>query len=196
MLRRATKRRARTVCRTNVDVAPLASLFADPTRAAVIGLLMSGTAHSAGELARRAGVAPSTMTGHLQRLLDCGAVEVRRQGRHRYYRLADPAIAGAYEALAVASRMTPVTSLAGSSTRAALADTRTCYDHLAGRLGCELSAALLRRRVLEPASSCRTCASALGAHAGGVPDTGDGSPRRRGAAGAGRVWPAPSDIDP
>jgi DNA-binding transcriptional ArsR family regulator len=151
--RRGPKNIARTLSLVDVDVAPLASLFADATRSAVIGILMSGRAHSAGELAQVCGVSPSTMTGHLQRLLEAGAVEVRQQGRHRYFRLADPRVARAFEVLALASRTPPVNSLAANSQRAALAEARSCYDHLAGRLGCAVNAALLRDGALRLTSA-------------------------------------------
>jgi DNA-binding transcriptional ArsR family regulator len=125
------------------DVAALASLLADPTRAAAIGCLMSGRAHTAGELARACKVAPATMSAHLSRLLDAAAVEVRPQGSHRYYRLVDPKVARAYEALSALSPSAPPSSLSSSLAKEALGRARTCYDHLAGQLGCALMAALV-----------------------------------------------------
>ena len=82
-----------------------------------------------------------------------------RQGRHRYYRLAGHEIAAALEALGLISPALPVRSLRQSREAAALADARTCYDHLAGRAGVELLDALLRRGLLakeRPPSLSRT----------------------------------------
>jgi len=126
------------------DIAPVAALMADPARAAMLGALMSGPALSAGELSQVAGVSPATASAHLARLLDGGLVAVTRQGRHRYYRLAGPEVATALEVIAQISPVRPVRSLRQSREAAALAQARTCYDHLAGRAGVELLDALLR----------------------------------------------------
>jgi hypothetical protein len=76
-----------------------------------------------------------------------------KQGRHRYYHLAGPEVAAAMEALAHLSNATPVQvrSLRESRDAAALAEARTCYDHLAGRAGVALLEALLAQGILAPA---------------------------------------------
>src|SRR6516165_8229974 len=130
------------------DIAPVAALMADPARAAMLGALLGGTQLSAGELSQLAGVSPATASAHLARLLDGGLVAVTRQGRHRYYRLAGHEVAAVLEALARISPVRPVRSLRQSREAAALAQARTCYDHLAGRAGVELLDALLRTRIL------------------------------------------------
>jgi DNA-binding transcriptional ArsR family regulator len=129
----------------DVDVAPVAALFADRTRAAALALLVGGRAHTAGELARAAGVPASTMTGHLTRLLDAGALAVEAQGRHRYYRLADPRLAAVFEALAAAAPQPPPRSLPAWRHDRDLRHARTCYDHLAGEVAVALTAALVDR---------------------------------------------------
>jgi DNA-binding transcriptional ArsR family regulator len=130
------------------DIAPAAALMADPARAAMLGALLGGTPLSAGELSHLAGVSPATASAHLARLLDGGLVAVTRQGRHRYYRLAGHEVATVLEALAQISPVRPVRSLRQSREAVALAQARTCYDHLAGRAGVELLDALLRTGVL------------------------------------------------
>ena len=135
----------------DVNVVPAASLLAEPARAAMLTALLDDRPLAAGELARLAGVTPATASAHLARLLDGGLVTVIRQGRHRYYRLAGPEIAAVMEALANLSPATPVRSLRESQAAAALAQARTCYDHLAGRAGVALLDALLARRLLTPA---------------------------------------------
>jgi len=130
------------------DIAPAAALMADPARAAMLGALLGGTPLSAGELSHLAGVSPATASAHLARLLDGGLVAVTRQGRHRYYRLAGHEVATVIEALAQISPVRPVRSLRQSQEAAALAQARTCYDHLAGQAGVELLDALLRAGVL------------------------------------------------
>jgi DNA-binding transcriptional ArsR family regulator len=131
-----------------VDIASAAALMADPARAAMLGALLGGTPLSAGELSHLAGVSPATASAHLARLLDGGLVAVTRQGRHRYYRLAGHEVATVLEALAQISPVRPVRSLRQSREADALAQARTCYDHLAGRAGVELLDALLRAGIL------------------------------------------------
>ncbi|HEX6338532.1 MAG TPA: winged helix-turn-helix domain-containing protein [Jiangellaceae bacterium] len=130
--------------RSDVDVSVPARLIGEPARAAMLTALLSGQALAAGELARAAGVSAATASEHLGRLRDGGLVEVVAAGRHRYYRLASPEVATAIEALATVSPSRPVRSLRQSNTDAAMVLARTCYDHLAGRLGVSVHDALVR----------------------------------------------------
>jgi DNA-binding transcriptional ArsR family regulator len=130
------------------DIAQAAALIADPTRAAILRALLPDRPLAAGELARLAGVSAATASFHLAKLLEGRMIAVARQGRHRYYRLAGHAVAAALEALGLISPVLPVRTLRQSREAAALADARTCYDHLAGRAGVELLDALLRRGLL------------------------------------------------
>ncbi|ATO12872.1 transcriptional regulator [Micromonospora sp. WMMA2032] len=134
-------------------LAGLAALLADPTRAEFCLALLDGRAWTAGELARRAGVAASTASDHLTRLVRGGLLAEERQGRHRYVRLADPSVAQLLEDLTARAPApaTPPRTLRAASAGAALAYARTCYDHLAGRLGVLLHDALLARGVLDRA---------------------------------------------
>lgn len=126
------------------DLAPVAALFGDATRTAMLAALADGQALPAGELARRARVHPATATAHLRRLVEGGLVRVRVQGRHRYHELAGPQVAAVLEALAQLAPPTPVRSLREHRSATALAEARTCYDHLAGRRGVELRDRLLK----------------------------------------------------
>jgi DNA-binding transcriptional ArsR family regulator len=122
---------------------------ADDTRAAFLLALLDGRAWTAGELAAYAGVAPATATGHLHRLVAAGLLTERRQGRHRYVRLAGPQVAQLVEDLAAhADPAPPPGTLRAATASAALARGRTCYDHLAGRLGVAVTDALTRRGLL------------------------------------------------
>ncbi|WP_190128351.1 ArsR/SmtB family transcription factor [Streptomyces mashuensis] len=130
------------------DIARAAALVADPSRARILKALCDGRALPAGTLAAEAGVGAPTVSAHLARLMDGGLVTVHREGRHRYYRLAGPDVVAALEALALIAPPLPVSSLRESSIANALQRARTCYDHLAGRLGTDLLHALLDRGVL------------------------------------------------
>lgn len=135
-------------------MAELAALLADGTRAGICVALLDGRAWTAGELARRAGVAPSTASDHLTRLVRGGLLVEERQGRHRYLRLAGPSVAQLIEDLAghAPTPPAPTTSLRAARATAALAYARTCYDHLAGRLGVLMYDALLAAGRLDRSS--------------------------------------------
>jgi DNA-binding transcriptional ArsR family regulator len=134
--------------RSAADIAPVAALFADRTRARIVSALADGRALPASVIAQESGVAASTASEHLARLVAGGVLTVERSGRHRYYRLAGPEVAAAIEALAVISPQPPVRSLRESTRAAALRRARTCYDHLAGRVGVAVTAALVDRGAL------------------------------------------------
>ncbi|MFI9829953.1 ArsR/SmtB family transcription factor [Streptomyces sp. NPDC051913] len=133
------------------QLARLAGLIADETRAACLLALLDGRAWTAGELARHAGVAASTLSEHLGKLVAGGLLAEERQGRHRYVRLADARVAQLVEELsaqvAPEAGVRPRT-LRESSARSAMARGRTCYDHLAGRLGIVVTDAMTERRLL------------------------------------------------
>ena len=132
---------------TKHRLAEVAALFGDPGRAGMVMSLWDGTARPAGELARIAGVAPATASAHLARLVSGGLLRVEPRGRHRYYRLAGPAVAQALESLAgVLALHAP-----GAQVEAAedpIRRARLCYDHVAGRLGVAISDALVAKRWL------------------------------------------------
>lgn len=132
-------------------LAALAGLIADETRAACLLALLDGRAWTAGELARHAGVAASTLSEHLGKLVAGGLLTEERQGRHRYVRLADARVAHLVEDLAaqVAPAARHPRTLRESSAGSAMARGRTCYDHLAGRLGIAVTDALTARGLLQ-----------------------------------------------
>jgi DNA-binding transcriptional ArsR family regulator len=131
--------------RGDADLAALGALLAEPARAKILLALGDGRALPASVLAAEAGVAPSTASSHLARLLEGGLVTVLPQGRHRYYRLAGPQVGELIEVLARMAPAKPVRSLREDTRAHALRAGRTCYDHLAGRLGVELFGTLIGR---------------------------------------------------
>ena len=134
----------------------LAGLLADETRASFCLALFDGRAWTAGELARHAGVARSTASEHLDRLVAGGLLAERRQGRHRYLELADGRVAELLEDLM--AHLEPCQerprTFRAVATAAALANARTCYDHLAGRLGVAVTAAMTDRGLLDQSGGC------------------------------------------
>jgi DNA-binding transcriptional ArsR family regulator len=134
--------------RSDADVAAVTRALANRARLAMLERLMDGRAHPAGDLAREAGIAPSTASGHLAELVEAGLVQAEPSGRQRRYRLSGPEVARAIEALAVIAPSRRVSTLRAATAAERLREGRTCYDHLAGRLGVAVTDALLARRAL------------------------------------------------
>ncbi|MEL7435461.1 MAG: helix-turn-helix transcriptional regulator [Chloroflexota bacterium] len=129
------------------DVASIAALIGDPTRANILANLLGGIALPATELAHRAHVTPQTISGHLTKLREGGLVTVRRSGRHRYYMLKSPEIAQMLETLQTIAPL-PETPIHTSNVPAQLRYARTCYDHLAGKLGVAVTEAWVQQEYL------------------------------------------------
>ena len=129
----------------DADLAAIGTLLAEPARARMLAALGDGRALPASALAAEAGVAPSTASGPLARLVDGGLLAAESRGRRRYFRLRGPEVAEALEALARVAPREPVSSLRQATRIDALRAARTCYDHLAGRLGTALMDVLLAR---------------------------------------------------
>jgi DNA-binding transcriptional ArsR family regulator len=133
------------------ELAGWARMLADGTRATVCLALLDGRAWTATELAKLAKVSRPTISEHLNLLVAGGLLTEVRQGRHRYMKLAGPETAELIEGLAaLAPRRTEVAnSLSAVSKRDAFARARTCYDHLAGRLGVALADAMTERGLID-----------------------------------------------
>lgn len=125
-----------------IDLAWIASVVGEPARARILLVLMDGRARTAKELAFLARIAAPTASGHLARLLDARLVAVEPQGRHRYYRLASALVGQMLETIAVVGGAAVAPERRLRRVDPALATARTCYDHLAGRLGVAVADAL------------------------------------------------------
>lgn len=139
---------------SNAAFAEIATLAGDPARAGMLHALMDGRALTATELARVAGIAPQTASGHLARLTGGGLLTVEKQGRHRYHRLASPAVARMLESIMQVAADAPrsrAKTFVGPRD-AALRAARTCYDHLAGHLGVALADSMVAGGQIELAA--------------------------------------------
>ncbi|HEX4157194.1 MAG TPA: winged helix-turn-helix domain-containing protein [Rhizomicrobium sp.] len=120
------------------SIAPVAALAGDPARANMLAALSGGMALTASELAGEAGVTLQTASSHLAKLASAGLISATRQGRHRYFRLADDDVAQMLEAImSVAARTGQLRTRPGPRDPA-LRRARVCYDHLAGEMGVQL----------------------------------------------------------
>jgi DNA-binding transcriptional ArsR family regulator len=132
------------------DVAAVAALIGDPGRAAMLLALLGGHRLSAGDLALRGGVSPAAASAHLAKLVAGGLLRVERDGRHRLYDMAGPGVGRALEALAAIAAPPKIVGLTQNVQAARLRAARSCYDHLAGRLGVAVSDALIAQRFIGP----------------------------------------------
>lgn len=120
---------------TVARLAEIGALIGDPARCAMLIAVMDGRALTASELARAAGVTPSTASSHLAQLTQADLLAVIRQGRHRYHRIASQQVAQMLEGLmAVAAQAPRPRPVATGPRDRDMRRLRTCYDHLAGRL--------------------------------------------------------------
>jgi DNA-binding transcriptional ArsR family regulator len=127
------------------SIAPVAALAGDPARANMLSALLAGKALTASELAGEAGVTVQTASSHLSKLEGGGLIVGVKQGRHRYFRLADADVADMLETMmGVAARAGHLRTRPGPADPA-MRRARVCYDHLAGELGVQMFDALARK---------------------------------------------------
>src|SRR4051794_38641989 len=131
------------------NMVEVAALVGDTTRATILSALMGGQALTASELAARAGISKSTAGGHLSKLVGARLLAVTQKRRNRYYRIASPLVARMLESIkAVAAIETPARYWPRSAQDDALRFARTCYDHVAGKLGVAIADALVASRFI------------------------------------------------
>jgi DNA-binding transcriptional ArsR family regulator len=134
-----------------LPISEIGALVGDPGRANMLSALLDGRALTASELAWSAGVAAATASEHLAKLVTGGLLDVAKQGRHRYFRLASPEIARMLESMmVVANSADPAEPRRRATPRIApnMRRARTCYDHLAGQLGVGIADRLVAQNII------------------------------------------------
>ncbi|MEK4424816.1 ArsR/SmtB family transcription factor [Solibacillus sp. FSL K6-1523] len=124
---------------TYPNISALAALLTEKSRAAILAALMDGKFHTASELAYMASIKPQTASFHLAKLEENNLVICEKNGRFRYFRLANDEVANTLEIFMSISPPPEVRSLTQSSQLKRLENARTCYDHLAGRVGVNIT---------------------------------------------------------
>lgn len=129
------------------QIAHIAALVGEPARTAMLVALMDGHALTARELADAGHITAQTASRHLALLVEAGLLRLERQGRHRYHRLASADVARVLEGLMQLAVQQPAPAaprrVVVGPRDAALRTARTCYDHIAGRLGVAITEHLL-----------------------------------------------------
>ncbi|KAF6562021.1 winged helix-turn-helix transcriptional regulator [Paenibacillus sp. EKM202P] len=133
---------------TKSNVAMIASLVSEPSRATILTALLDGRFHTASELAHMAGIKPQTASFHLAKMTEAQVVTVEKQGRHRYYGIQDPEVAQVMESLLSIAPPVPIKSFKQASENEAIRLARTCYDHVAGHLGVQIMSFFIQRGIL------------------------------------------------
>ncbi|HEX2592991.1 MAG TPA: winged helix-turn-helix domain-containing protein [Rhizomicrobium sp.] len=130
------------------SLAPVAALVGDPARANMLSALAGGKALTASELAQEAGITAPTASSHLAKLEGGGLVTAVKQGRHRYFRLADADVAEMLEKIMGVASRTGTTRVRPGPSEPAMREARVCYDHLAGEMGVRLYDSLIQKGAL------------------------------------------------
>jgi DNA-binding transcriptional ArsR family regulator len=126
----------------------IAALIGDPTRATIMWTLLDGKAFTATELAIAADTSPQNISMHLGKLLQADLLCVENQGRHRYYKFSRKEIAYAIEAMATLLPAATTRNSSVNENNPAIKHCRTCYDHLAGKVGVAITDSLLKQRII------------------------------------------------
>ena len=130
------------------DIALIGSLIGDPARANMLTTLMTGKALTASELAAEAGITAQTASSHLSKLETAGLLTQRKQGRHRYFALADDEVGNLLEAMmGLAAKRGHMRARTGPRDPA-LRKARVCYNHLAGDYGVRMFDSMVARELL------------------------------------------------
>lgn len=130
------------------EIATLGSLIGDPSRAYMLTALMGGKALTATELALEADITAQTATRHLTQLVTGKLLTVRKQGRHKYFQLANHQVAEVLESLLTLSTQLTIPNIKTGPADPALKFARVCYDHLAGEIGVQLYDSLVAQGLL------------------------------------------------
>ncbi|WP_284461586.1 winged helix-turn-helix domain-containing protein [Chryseobacterium sp.] len=131
------------------EIGYITSLIGDPIRTTILWSLLDNKAYTATELAIHADTSPQNISMHLNKLVQADLLTVERQGRHKYYRFSKPEVAYAIEAignLIPNDRHKKIVSNTGNSS---IKYCRTCYDHLAGKMGVLITEALLTHKIID-----------------------------------------------
>ncbi len=164
--------------REGPDIARIASLVGDPARANMLTVLMGGTALTASELALEAGVSLPTASSHLSKLMEGGLLSLASQGRHRYYGLAGPQVAGMIESIiGVAEAVGPKRVRPGPRDTA-MRVARVCYDHLAGEQAVSMLDRLVAKNILVRDDNEIGLAPSAASHFAAIGIEVDAKPRR------------------
>jgi DNA-binding transcriptional ArsR family regulator len=133
------------------EIGYITSLIGDPIRSIILWTLLDNRAYTATELAIKADTTAQNLSMHLSKLLKADLLAVESQGRHKYYRLSKPEVAQAIEAIGNLVPGERRKKVIESSDNTMIKYCRTCYDHLAGKVGVMINESLIKKGFLKSA---------------------------------------------
>jgi DNA-binding transcriptional ArsR family regulator len=131
------------------EIGYITSLIGDPIRTNILWTLLDNRAYTATELASSADTSPQNISMHLNKLVKADLLTVERQGRHKYYRFSKPEVAYAIEAIGNLLPNDKHKMITSNNDNSAIKYCRTCYDHLAGKVGVLITESLLKHQIVE-----------------------------------------------
>lgn len=131
------------------EIGYITALIGDPVRTNILWTLLDNRAYTATELAITADTSPQNISMHLKKLIQADLLCVESQGRHKYYRLSRPEVAYAIEAMGNLLPVQQHRRIINNKDNNAIRYCRTCYDHLAGKVGVLITEALLQQEIIE-----------------------------------------------
>ena len=130
----------------NNEISKISSIIGDPVRSVILWTLLDNRAYTAIELANIVETSPQNISIHLSKLLKADLLTVESQGRHKYYKLLNPEIASVIEGIA---NLVPKDSQQKVTNKdSKIKFCRTCYDHLAGKIGVEITVKLIDEKYI------------------------------------------------
>lgn len=131
------------------QISKLAEILADKSRATILLAMMDGQFHTVNELAKAAGIKQHTASYHLGKLMELQWVTMEKHGRFHYYQIANNELARFLESWLPISPLAASRSLNQSLESQKLYLGRICYDHLAGKIGVQVTDFLLMNHYIE-----------------------------------------------
>jgi DNA-binding transcriptional ArsR family regulator len=126
----------------------IAALLGDKSRAVMLWCLLDGRAYTASELAICANISAQSASNHLAKMINANLLAVEKQGRHRYYRYANAEVAQVIESMAGLVTLNDEHKRISKPAQNDFTYARTCYDHLAGKFGVDLTTSLVQNNML------------------------------------------------
>jgi DNA-binding transcriptional ArsR family regulator len=127
----------------------IALLIGEPARATMLWKILDGGMHSATELAIAADLSPQNASMHLSKLVNAGLLSVIKRGRLKYYQFTNPNVAYVIESIANLMPKDNLMPPDDASNGSRIKYCRTCYDHLAGKVGVAITDKLLSKKIIE-----------------------------------------------
>jgi DNA-binding transcriptional ArsR family regulator len=135
------------------ELVAITSLIGDPIRTQILWSLLDGKAYTATELAIAVDTSPQNISMHLKKLVQADLLIVESQGRHKYYRFSRQEVAYAIEAIGCLIPEEKHKKIISDKDNFGIKYCRTCYDHLAGKIGVLITEGLIKQGVIQPHGS-------------------------------------------